>query len=169
MSWEELIAGSFICQSQKAIAEVVGLRHKINGKKNVNAFTKHVWCIHNISQIKCCAYIHIIIKKYTCKTRKISRSFQIGSVWGVFSPVGLGWPCPHPSLCDSCWSLACLGEARRVAYGAGRALDQRAKHARVRESHWQKGIYFKCWGLKEPLGLSYLKLIFCRSVSTISI
>lgn len=27
MSWEELKIGSFICQGQKAIAEVVGLKH----------------------------------------------------------------------------------------------------------------------------------------------
>lgn len=29
MSWEELKIGSFICQGQKTIAEVVGLRHMI--------------------------------------------------------------------------------------------------------------------------------------------
>lgn len=33
MSWDELKIGSFICQGQKAIAEVVGLRRMTNGKK----------------------------------------------------------------------------------------------------------------------------------------
>lgn len=30
MSWEELKIGSFICQGQKTIAEVVGLKHMIS-------------------------------------------------------------------------------------------------------------------------------------------